>query len=46
MTLTIGLAIMMGTVWLRLHPEQDYIQPFVNAIVCDLAELYMLKANH
>lgn len=24
---------MMGTVWLRLHPAQDYIQPFVNAIV-------------
>lgn len=29
----LGLAIMMGTVWLRLHPSQDYIQPFVNAIV-------------
>ncbi|KAJ5102563.1 hypothetical protein N7532_003092 [Penicillium argentinense] len=28
----LGLAIMMGTVWLRLHPSQDYIQPFVNAI--------------
>lgn len=24
---------MMGTVWLRLHPSQDYIQPFINAIV-------------
>lgn len=24
---------MMGTVWLRLHPSQEYIQPFVNAIV-------------
>lgn len=24
---------MMGTVWLRLHPAQDYIQPFINAIV-------------
>lgn len=23
---------MMGTVWLRLHPSQDYIQPFINAI--------------
>ncbi|KAG0651330.1 abc transporter G family [Hyphodiscus hymeniophilus] len=27
-----GLAIMMGTVWLRLHTEQDDIQPFINAI--------------
>jgi len=24
---------MMGTVWLRLHPSQEYIQPFINAIV-------------
>ncbi|KAL4933297.1 putative ABC transporter [Aspergillus undulatus] len=28
----IGLAIMMGTVWLRLDTKQEYIQPFVNAI--------------
>ncbi|KAJ5237121.1 hypothetical protein N7489_007212 [Penicillium chrysogenum] len=28
----LGLAIMMGTVWLRLHPSQDSIQPFINAI--------------
>lgn len=28
-----GLAIMMGTVWLRLGPEQKNIQPIVNAIV-------------
>ncbi|OJZ91929.1 hypothetical protein ASPFODRAFT_121450 [Aspergillus luchuensis CBS 106.47] len=28
----LGLAIMMGTVWLRLHTEQSYIQPFINAI--------------
>jgi len=27
-----GLAIMMGTVWLRLHTNQDEIQPFINAI--------------
>ncbi|RDW76765.1 putative ABC transporter [Aspergillus mulundensis] len=27
-----GLAIMMGTVWLRLETEQEYIQPFINAI--------------
>lgn len=28
----IGLAIMMGTVWLRLSPIQSHIQPFINAI--------------
>lgn len=28
-----GLAIMMGTVWARLKTEQEYIQPFTNAIV-------------
>jgi ABC-type multidrug transport system ATPase subunit/ABC-type multidrug transport system permease subunit len=28
-----GLAIMMGTVWLRLSADQDHIQPFINAIV-------------
>lgn len=28
-----GLAIMMGTVWLRLDPSQKHIQPFINAIV-------------
>lgn len=28
-----GLAMMMGTVWLRLHTDQQSIQPFVNAIV-------------
>lgn len=28
-----GLAIMMGTVWLRLAPIQSSIQPFTNAIV-------------
>ncbi|KAL4791564.1 P-loop containing nucleoside triphosphate hydrolase protein [Aspergillus venezuelensis] len=27
-----GLAIMMGTVWLRLKTEQEHIQPFINAI--------------
>ncbi|KAE8354914.1 P-loop containing nucleoside triphosphate hydrolase protein [Aspergillus coremiiformis] len=27
-----GLAIMMGTVWLRLHTSQEDIQPFINAI--------------
>ncbi|KAI9846743.1 MAG: hypothetical protein M1838_001150 [Thelocarpon superellum] len=27
-----GLAIMMGTVWLRLGTSQDDIQPFINAI--------------
>ncbi|KPM46008.1 hypothetical protein AK830_g531 [Neonectria ditissima] len=28
----LGLAIMMGTVWVRLDPSQESIQPFVNAI--------------
>jgi len=28
----IGLAIMMGTVWLRLKTDQEYIQSFTNAI--------------
>ncbi|PWY71694.1 ABC transporter [Aspergillus heteromorphus CBS 117.55] len=28
----LGLAIMMGTVWLRLHTQEAYIQPFINAI--------------
>lgn len=28
----LGLAIMMGTVWLRLKSDQEYIQPYINAI--------------
>lgn len=28
-----GLAVMMGTVWLRLDSHQDSIQPFINALV-------------
>ncbi|KAK2743903.1 hypothetical protein FQN57_004526 [Myotisia sp. PD_48] len=28
----LGLAIMMGTVWLRLGSEQENIQPFINAL--------------
>jgi hypothetical protein len=32
-----GLAIMMGTVWLRLDSTQRNIQPFVTAIVSDAA---------
>ncbi len=28
----LGLALMMGTVWLRLQSGQEYIQPFINAI--------------
>lgn len=28
-----GLAVMMGTIWLRLSPVQESIQPFINAIV-------------
>lgn len=29
-----GLAIMMGTVWLRLQESQSDIQSYINAIVC------------
>jgi hypothetical protein len=29
----LGLAILMGTVWLRLGSDQKYIQPHINAIV-------------
>ena len=29
----LGLAVMMGTVWLRLSTNQSSIQPFINAIV-------------
>lgn len=28
----VGLSIMMGTVWVRLSPTQESIQPFINAI--------------
>lgn len=28
----LGLAMMMGTVWLRLQSRQEYIQPFINAL--------------
>ena len=31
----LGLAVMMGTVWLRLETSQDHIQPFINAIVSE-----------
>lgn len=33
MAMYFGLAIMMGTVWVRLKTEQEYIQPYINAIV-------------
>lgn len=29
----LGLAILMGTVWVRMSSSQDYIQPFINSIV-------------
>lgn len=32
MAMYFGLAVMMGTVWVRLKTEQEYIQPYVNAI--------------
>lgn len=28
-----GLAILMGTIWVRMSPSQEYIQPFINSIV-------------
>lgn len=35
---------MMGTVWLRLAPVQESIQPFINAIVWEaLITEYLLK---
>lgn len=33
MAMYFGLAVMMGTVWVRLRTEQEYIQPYINAIV-------------
>lgn len=38
----VGLAIMMGTVWLRLHNDQDDIQPYINAVV-SVSVLVMLN---
>lgn len=38
----IGLAIMMGTVWLRLHTDQRDIQAYINALV---SELYRLRTR-
>ncbi|ROW17675.1 hypothetical protein VPNG_00597 [Cytospora leucostoma] len=32
MAMYLCLAIMMGTVWVRLKAEQEYIQPYINAI--------------
>ena len=37
----IGLAIMMGTVWLRLHNDQDDIQPYINAVVSVSGALFI-----
>ncbi|GAM91316.1 hypothetical protein ANO11243_093650 [Dothideomycetidae sp. 11243] len=36
-----GLAIMMGTVWVRLSANQDSIQPFINAIVQFFSSAFM-----
>lgn len=33
----IGLALMMGTVWVRLGTGQEYIQPYINAIVSSVS---------
>lgn len=37
----VGLAIMMGTVWLRLHSDQNEIQPYINAIVSTLIAMML-----
>lgn len=43
----IGLAIMMGTVWLRLPETQSSIGPFTNAIVSqDPLPKWYTQANH
>lgn len=42
----LGLALMMGTVWLRIHTSQDYIQPFVNAIVSSSLRAFLTIAYH
>lgn len=45
MAMYFGLAVMMGTVWVRLKTEQEYIQPYINAIVsfsfrCPLSPIF------
>lgn len=40
-----GLAILMGTVWLRLSPEQKNIQAFINALVRLLHDLCRLRLS-
>jgi hypothetical protein len=40
-----GLAIMMGTVWLRLKQDQSAIQSFTNAIVCNLPSIIIHIAD-
>lgn len=39
MAMYFGLAVMMGTVWVRLKTEQEYIQPYINAIVSVILSL-------
>lgn len=36
----LGLALMMGTVWLRLPEQQESIQPFINAIFFGSVSLF------
>lgn len=42
----LGLAIMMGTVWLRLSTDQANIQPFVNAIVSEPGQFQLEFSAH
>lgn len=46
MAMYLGLAIMMGTVWVRLRTEQEYIQPYINAIVGFLPILLLRPTDH
>ncbi|KAK5689391.1 hypothetical protein LTR17_026285 [Elasticomyces elasticus] len=41
-----GLAVMMGTVWLRFNPDQANIQPFINAIFFGRALMSFMAVAH
>lgn len=41
MAMYFGLAIMMGTIWVRLKTEQEYIQPYINAIVSSSHPIFL-----
>ncbi|KAG9765708.1 putative ABC transporter, partial [Aureobasidium melanogenum] len=45
-TMYMGLAVMMGTVWLRLNPVQKDIQSFVNALFFESAFLSFMAVAY